>query len=144
MRRLLTARARRQSGLLLNSSNDRRGIGGVSTSSNHFEPPLQDSHRPAGNLFPDLSKRWPEISTESNRSETYFRLTNPVHSTRLALELDGRAALPLLNFKRTPDALDNQALRAGAGKAIGSALNAIESPAPPVFQETQVTKCQKN
>lgn len=99
MRRLFIASAKRQSGFLLNSSNARRAIDEVSTRSNHFEHSLQVTRsRPAGNLSSDLPQPRPEISTESNRSESFFRLTNSVHSTRLALELDGRAALPTYNF----------------------------------------------
>jgi len=54
-----------QSGFLLNSSNDRRALDGVSPHWDARERNLQITHtRPVGNLFTDSPKPQPTISTE--------------------------------------------------------------------------------
>ena len=56
-----------QSGFLLNCSNDRRALDGVSPLWDARERNLQTTHtRQVGNLFPDSSKPRPTISTEQN------------------------------------------------------------------------------
>jgi hypothetical protein len=138
LRRLRAAAPQRQSGFLLNRSNDRRVIDGVSTRSKHFERTPQDTRsRPACNLFSDLPEPQPGISTESNRSELLSCLADSVQSTRLALELDGCAALTIHNFKRTFGAKDRHTPRIGANHANDPNTPANEPGiSQPLFQET--------
>jgi hypothetical protein len=137
LRRLRAAAPRRQSGFLLKRSNDRRFIDGVSTRSKHFERTLQETRsRPAGNLLYDSPESRPG-TTQSNRSELLSCLADSVQSTRLALELDGCAALTIHNFKRMFGAKDRQKPQMGANQANDPSTQANEPRiSQPLFQET--------
>jgi len=100
----------------LNSSNLRRAVDGVSPPSRHFARDRQKTHNwPEGNLFLCSPDPWPENSTE-NSGGMLARLANSVQNASLALELDGRVALPTHNFEMTLSTIDQRLRGHGPGK----------------------------
>ncbi len=92
-----------QSGFLLNSSNDRRALDGVSPEWDARGRNQQITHpRPVGNLFPDSPNPQPPISTEQI---AVGRLTVPLISRKARaslFELDGGLVSRNHIFKRMP------------------------------------------
>jgi len=136
---------RRQSGFLLNSSNDRRVVGGISPRSDTPGRQLQKTrHWPVGNLFLNLPKPRPGISLDSNRCGMVSRLAFSMPSTRLALELDGCVASANSPFKRMLTA-GRQRPRIGEMSLTSPRIPSSKSlHLRTTLQETKVTAWQKN
>jgi hypothetical protein len=136
---------RRQSGFLLNSSNDRRVVGGISPRSDTPERQIQKTrHWLVGNLFLNLPEPRPAISLESHSCGMISRLAFSLPSTRLALELDGCVASANSPFKRML-ATGRQRSRIGEMSLTYPLTPSSKSLRLwTTFQETKVTAWQKN
>jgi hypothetical protein len=136
---------RRQSGFLLNSSNDRRVVGGTSTRSDTSGRQIQNTrHWPVGYLFINLPKPRPGNSLDSICCGMIFRLAFFTPGTRLALELDGCVPSANSPFKRML-AAGRQRPRIGVMLLTYPRIPSSKSlHLLKTLQETKVTAWQKN
>jgi hypothetical protein len=136
-----------QSGFLLNSSNDRRALDGVSPNWDARGRNLQITHtRPVGKLFPVSPKPQPTNSTEPN---AVGRLIVSLISRRThasLCELDGGLLSRNSHFQknawpRTRQMAWHWEMKSSACSSTPANKHRVLRPA---FQETQVTTWQKN